>query len=331
MLRLMLKLLATSVATVILVFSVQAQDAKTMLEQDAARLAVLWDGSYDNANQVNEQERYKVPHEGWEVRRLKIFKKLDLPAFGPSVTYVEQYLGEPPTSVYRQRIYVHRADIANNRVVTDIYAFRGKDAEKALGAQKDPTKLKSFSPANMDKLPDGCAVFWKASGESFDGFQMSESCHYQPPGMNEKIKLSDHIILSPASLTTNTKMIRDDDSMMQGNGLGLPEVSYKARPFTCFLIVRNPDAKAGYDRYDDLPIHDQGGEFTLTTKHKDPLKINVRLLNLVSRAGNSRPTLMLLATEENKKFERLGAFGSADASRLAVTGPFGEANCTLAK
>ena len=322
---------AFTFAAALAITSATAQDAKTMLDQDAARLAVLWDGSYDNANQVNEQERYKVPQEGWEARRLKIFKKVEVPAFGPNVTYVEQYLGEPPTSVYRQRIYVHRADLANNRVITDIYAFRGKDADKALGAHKDPSKLKNFSAANMDKLPDGCAIFWKAFGESFDGVQVADSCHYQPPGMNEKIKLSDHIILSPLSLTTNSKMIRDDGSVMQGNGQGLPEVAYKARPFSCFMIVRNPDAKPGYDRYDDVPIHDQGGEFTITTKHKEPLKINVKLLNLVSRAGNSRPTLMLMAAEENKKFERLSAFGSADASRLAISGPFGEANCTLVK
>jgi hypothetical protein len=308
-----------------------AQDAKTMLEQDAGRLALMWDGAYDNANQINEQERYKIPEAGWESRRHKVFKRVDLPAFGPNVTYVEQYLGEPPTSVYRQRIYVHRADPVNNRIITDIYAFKGKDAEKALGAHKDPAKLKGFSPANMDKLPDGCAVFWKASGDSFDGVQTAETCHYTPPGMGEKIRLSDRILLTPGALVTNTKMMRDDGSMMQGNPLGLPEVSYKARQFTCFMIIRNPDAKNGYDRVNDLAIHDQGGEFTITTAHKEPMKIRVWMLNLIPRAGGSRPTLMLYTEEENKKFERLGAFGSPDASRLAATAGFGETNCTLAK
>ena len=234
-----------AVVVVLLAAPALAQEAKTMFDQDAARLAVMWGGAYDNANQTNEQERLKIPEAAWEARRLKIFKKVDAPAFGPHVTYVEQYLGEPPTSVYRQRIYVHRADAANSRIVTDIYAFRGKDAEKVLGAHKDASKLKGFSPANMDKLPDGCAVFWKAVGDSFEGVQYAESCHYMPAGMSEKIRLSDRIVLSPAALSTQTKMMREDGSMMQGNPQGLPEVSYKARAFSCFLIVRNPDQPNG--------------------------------------------------------------------------------------
>jgi hypothetical protein len=308
-----------------------AQDFKTMLEQDAGRLALMWDGGYDNSNQVNEQERYKVPEAAWESRRHKIFKKVDLPAFGPNVTYVEQYMGEPPTSVYRQRIYVHRADPANGRIITDIYSFRGKDAEKVVSAHKDPSKLKGFSPANMDKLPDGCAVFWRASGEGFVGNQYADQCRYTPPGMNENIRLSDQIVLTPTSLVTNTKMTRDDGSVMVGNPMNLPETSYRSRPFTCFMIIRNADAPNGYERYNDLVLHDQGGEFVIKTKHKEPLEIKVWMLNLIPRAGGSRPTLMLYADEENKKFERVGAFGSADATRLAVVAPFGEANCTLVK
>jgi hypothetical protein len=327
----MRNLISTVVVAVLAATPLRAQDARTILDQDAARLATLWDGAYDNANQVNEQERAKIPEAGWEGRRHKIFKKVDLPAFGPNVTYVEQYLGEPPTSVYRQRIYAHRADPANNRIITDIYAFKGKDAEKALGAHKDSSKLKGFSPVNMEKLPDGCAVFWRATAEGFNGYQYAESCRYTPPGMSENIRLADHIILTPTSLSTHTKMTRDDGSVMQGNPLELPEISYKSRPFSCFLIVRNSDQPGGYERYNDLAIHDQGGEFTVTTKHKEPMTINVWMLNLVTRSAGARPTLMLFAKDEGGKFERMGAFGSADASRLAVTASWGEANCTLVK
>jgi hypothetical protein len=174
-------------------------------------------------------------------------------------------------------------------------------------------------------------VFWKSAGDSFEGVQNAETCHYMPPGMSEKIRLSDRIVLSPAAMTTNTKMMRKDGSLVQGNPLNLPEVSYKARAFSCFLIVRNPDQPNGYERYNDLALNDQGGEVTITTKHKEPLKINVWMLNLATRVAGARPTLMMYAKEENTKFERVGAFGSADASRLAVVAGFGEANCTLAK
>lgn len=46
----------------------------------------MWDGAYDNANQTNEQERFKISEKCWEARRLKLFKHVDLPAFGDNVT-----------------------------------------------------------------------------------------------------------------------------------------------------------------------------------------------------------------------------------------------------
>jgi hypothetical protein len=33
----------------------------------------------------------------------------------------------------------------------------------------------------MDKPPDACGIFWRAIGDSFDGYQYADQCRYTPP------------------------------------------------------------------------------------------------------------------------------------------------------
>jgi len=75
-----------------------------VLQRTADDLANMWQGAFDIANQVNFQERFNLPEEGWVARQHKIFARVDLPAFGPYVTYVEQYQGTPPDQLFRQRL-----------------------------------------------------------------------------------------------------------------------------------------------------------------------------------------------------------------------------------
>lgn len=118
----------------------------------------MWDGAFDTANQVNFQERFNQPEEGWVARHHKIFKRVDVPAFGNYVAYFEQYAGDPPDVLVRQRLYVHSVDVDAQQVITQIYAFQGDDADKVVGAHEDPVALAQFAPGMMDKLPDGCAI-----------------------------------------------------------------------------------------------------------------------------------------------------------------------------
>ncbi|MDX2222501.1 MAG: CpcT/CpeT family chromophore lyase [Rhodospirillaceae bacterium] len=324
-------LLVASLAVKALPGSTLAQSPAALAEGDAARLASMWDGHYDNANLVSLQDRGAVPEKGWEVRRLKIFKRVDLPAFGKHVTYVEQYQGEPPTSLFRQRIYAHRADAATGEIVTDIYSFRGDEAEIVVGADNDPSKLAGFTPATMDKIPDACAIRWQVHGDGFVGVQDPAQCRYTPVGFTEPVRVGDRIVLTPTMMTTTTRITRDDGALASGNELGLPDQSFKGRTFTCFVIAGNPAIERGYERFDNLFIHDQGGEFNVTTTHTPPKEFRVWMLNLFSRSATGRSTLMLFVEGVNGGLERTGAFAATDAPRIAVSAPGIEANCTAAK
>lgn len=327
----MIRIPILALGMALLVSPVWAQRATQadILNRQAEDLANMWDGAFDTANQVNFQERFGLPEEGWIARHHKIFKRVDLPAFGPTVTYVEQYAGDPPEpALVRQRLYVHSVDTEAQQIITDIYAFRGDDAEKVVGAHEDASKLEGFSPNNMDKLPDGCAIRWAQRGDTFVGTQTPDDCLYTPEGFGQQVRLRDTITLSAEAMTTETEILAEDNSILMANDLGVPEVARKARHFTCMILAQNPNLDARIERYAGIKTHDQGGVFELSTQHNPPKDLHVRLLKIIPPAGPSRHTLIMQLTESNDLFPTAMAFVAPDAPRVAISIAGIEANCT---
>lgn len=324
----MIRFLFLACVAAVAPFSAQAQIATPadILNRQAEDLANMWDGAFNTANQFNFQERFNLPEEGWVAHHHKIFKRVDLPAFGPTVTYVEQYAGDPPDTLVRQRLYVH--SIEAGALKTDIYAFRGDDAESVVDAHEDPSKLAGFTPSNMDKLPDGCAVRWKARGDVFIGTQSPDDCLYTPEGFGMKVRLRDTITLTADAMVTETEILAEDSSVLMANELGVAEVARKARPFTCMVIAQNPDMEERIERFDGIKIHDQGGIFEVSTQHNPPKDLHVCLLKIIPPAGPSRHTLIMQLSEKNDLFPTAMAFVAADAPRVAVNIVGIEANCT---
>jgi hypothetical protein len=215
--------LGITLAVSVTLSSAEAQRATPadILNRQAEDLANMWDGAFDTANQVNFQERFSQPAEGWVARHHKIFKRVDLPAFGSTVTYVEHYAGDPPGQLVRQRLYVHSVDTDAQQVITDIYAFRGDDVAKVVGAHQNPSKLSGLTPAKMDKLPGGCAIRWQSRGDVFVGTQAPEDCLYTPEGFGQQVRLRDTITLTAEAMTTETEILAEDNSVLMANDLGV--------------------------------------------------------------------------------------------------------------
>jgi hypothetical protein len=302
-------------------------DARAALVRDAERLTALWSGWYDTANQVRYQERFDFPEAQWVSRQLKIYAPVELPAFGPYVTYVEQLQGSPPDTVFRQRLYVHSIDETRGQVVTDIWAFTDEDAKRVAGAHEDPGKLAGISPDAMTKLPDGCEIFWERRGQTFLGIQYAERCLYEPPGFSRPMRLADLITLDKTAMTTRTELFDSDGNRIMGNEAGVAEVSRKARRFDCDLFALNPDVEGGVERYPGIESYDQGGEFTVSTRHDPPKEILVRLLNISPPAGSSRDSFFLEVREENGLIPTTRAFVAPDATRVAVSSSGVEVSC----
>jgi len=326
----MRRFFVASIAILSIALPVDAQtrpDARAALVRDAERLTALWSGWYDNANQVRYQERFAPSEAQWVSRQLSIYAPVELPDFGPYVTYVEQLKGSPPNAVFRQRLYAHSIDETRGQVVTDIWTFTEEDAERVAGAHEDPGKLAGITPAAMTELPDGCEIFWERRGETFLGIQYAERCLYEPPGVGRQLRLADLITLDTTAMTTRTELFDPDSNQVIGNETGVAQVSRRARHFECDVFALNPRIEGGVERFPGIEIYDQGGEFTVSTRHDPPKEIFVRLLNISPPAGSSRDSLYIEVRERNGLFPTTRAFVAPDAPRIAVSTSGVEVSC----
>jgi len=81
-------------------------DQNAVLDRDFQTFLEWFPGVYDNQEQVYFEEQLGVPEDERHERIHHTFAPVNLPAFGDHVFYVQQYLDDDPTKIYRQRIYV---------------------------------------------------------------------------------------------------------------------------------------------------------------------------------------------------------------------------------
>jgi hypothetical protein len=290
--------------------------SRAALDRDLARLADMFDGEFDNYAYARAQIDAEVPVDGLEGRRLKTFTRVDLPAFGPYASYVQQYLGDPPSAVYRQRIYRHSADYTTGELVTDIFAFRSKaEAERALDAGKSPAKLAGFTPQNMDAVPRGCEVRWQRVGDHFLGKQDPATCRYIPSGSSftRPVRLADTIYLSETALITTTQFFDDKGVMVFGNKLGLADVGYRAQRFACRVSAAASEA--------ELSLNDQGGQATIPRPNGAAGSLTVLLARDTPEAGTDRHLrLALWHDDDTNTVVSSAALSSTDAIAINAHG-----------
>ena len=127
-----------------------------------------WTGDYNNDAQIEFLKKDGVPiwQEGQTENETgqtfggflpvhSYYRKVDMPAFGDRVLYLEELTFKK--NPYRQRIYtiIHDAEADKTRV--KLWYF--KDREKYLGAWNDLSMIKDLTPEDMSPLPDNCDLY----------------------------------------------------------------------------------------------------------------------------------------------------------------------------
>jgi CpeT/CpcT family (DUF1001) len=150
------------------------------LERDFVRFLALWDGSYDNRRQTRPEATQGKPAN--EALRVEM-RRVELPAFGQHVIYVEWQSLDDATKVVRQRIYVPRIDESERTLRVGLYiwpADRAEFIERTRGAHLDPTRLIGVTPADMVDLGD-CDLRFRRRGPVFEGAMRRGACSFLAP------------------------------------------------------------------------------------------------------------------------------------------------------
>lgn len=126
-----------------------------------------WSGDYNNDAQLEQLQKqgkpiWRAPENeddekqrfGGHIEVTSHYKKVDLPAFGENVLYVEETKHGDPSNMFRQRIYTLWQDEETGNVKLKLWYF--KDREKYVGAWNDLDKIANLTPDEFSPLPDNC-------------------------------------------------------------------------------------------------------------------------------------------------------------------------------
>lgn len=206
------RLLVLATLAVFTPMAVAGPDHSELLERDFAYFLTLWGGGYDNREQVERP----VSKEDLVPLTLHM-QRVDLPAFGEHVFYVEWQSLDEPSNVFRQRLYSLRIDREEQVLRLELYiwpAERPEFVERTRGAHRDPARLASVTPEDMVDIGD-CDVRFHRKGQGFEGAMRRGSCAFDAPD-GTPIYSWTQMRIAPDSFEYLDGWFHHDESLYQG-------------------------------------------------------------------------------------------------------------------
>ncbi len=309
--------------SVLVVMPVKA-DPNAVLDRDFKTFLEWFPGVYDNQEQVYFQESLGVPEDLRHERIHHTFAPVDLPAFGEHVFYVQQYLDDEPSKIYRQRIYSFTADYDEAAIRLKIYT--PNNVEALVDAHLDPSKLDGLTPDDARHMP-GCDVFWRKRAAEFDGQMKEGACNFMSQRSGKRIIIDDDLILSRDQLWISDRAEDEDGNYVFGNKAGVPHKNIKARRFECWMAALKRNGEE-WTFESGVEIWDQGGTATLVTEEDDPQTVRIKLRNVRWPTGRNRDSFVLYAYRGDSQRAESYVWADPAAERLALNLRWLQASCT---
>ena len=163
--------------------------AQSPLEQDLAQIMAWWPGAYNNDRQVAEvEERMGEENFTGEVWRIdgsgmggylnvtSHYIRLDAPAIGDHVLYVEEYRDGQPDETYRQRVYTLSIDEEEQAIRVNLANFT--DREKYIGAYRDISVLDGITADDIAPFPEVCDLIVQQRGNHYHMAMRTNACAF---------------------------------------------------------------------------------------------------------------------------------------------------------
>jgi len=288
-------------AVAALALPLQAAQPDDQNARDLLRLSGWFEGVFDNQEQVwfETEGRAKVPETERHERVHAMHRRVDLPAFGAQVFYVEEYLDDDPEKVFRQRLVTFES--AREQGIRMRLWFL-KDAKFARGAQAEPARLAALTPSAASTLPE-CDVFWRAEADQYVGRMRDKACVF---GKDAGRRYSQHDLILSA-----TKYWRIDrtfnlasGALMVGNPSGVPHKMNRAKVFACDVSFYGTNYLQGPGPDDQKflaqGLHSQGGTLRYLRK-ADGKSYVLRLRDKEYPYYEKRADFMFLSVREGDK------------------------------
>ncbi len=317
-----------SVLTTALAFTgpVDAQERRyTLMERELEYLMEIFPGDFDNREQLQllsnvGQTEYKATG---VVRVHGQISRVDLPAFGEYVLYVEEYRDNDPSNTFRQRLYELSADEEEKAIRIKLHFFR--DGKKYLGAHDNPSLLDGLTRDDTTVL-DGCDVFLRRDVDALAGSMKHKICVF---GEGDERRYSDYQLrVSEDSYWFRDRIqYYDTDETLDEFGPFTWHQLERARWFRCMIDFPYEDGGRSINTVDYVRIHDQGGTYPF--EYRDGRDMVFTFRNNWSY-GMQRETLVIVIQEGDETGPTLVyAWGQPGADRIGVNPGWIRLQCDL--
>lgn len=323
-----MRILALSIFNAALLYAsvADAQDRTyTLVERELEYLMEIWPGDHDNREQLqfdSDVGKKSLETDG-HLRVHGQISRVDLPAFGEHVLYVEEYKNNDPSSIFRQRLYEVSADEDEKAVRIKLHFF--KDGTKYLGAHDDSTKLAGLTRDDTAVL-DGCDVFLRREVNALVGSMKTKECVF---GEGDSKRYSDYQL----RVTETGYWFRDrilsyaTDEQIEGVADFSWHQLERARWFRCMIDFPYEDEGRPINTVEYVRIHDQGGTHSFT--YRDGREMVFTFRNNWSY-GMQRETLVIVVQDVDEKGPTLVyGWGQPGSDRIGINPGWIRLQCDL--
>lgn len=166
----------------------------TTPEEQLAEIMKFWPGKYNNDKQIAAAKAAgeavwqldDTGKDGW-LQIESHYIKIENPAIGENVLYVEEYRDHQPDSIYRQRIYTLDID-STQTIRVKMWPF--KDKKKFVGAWKNPQMLDSLTVEEISAYPAICDLIVQKEGDAYNMNMNGNDCAFGNSVFNYQVKLT---------------------------------------------------------------------------------------------------------------------------------------------
>ncbi len=304
---------------------VAAPAAAGSLEYDLEVMMDWFTGEFDNHQQHVDQIESENPPEQVHEWIHSIFHPVELPVFGDTVFYVEQYIDGDPSKIYRNRIYSFSINEEVGAIQLTIYSF--KDHQAVIGAHKDESKLADLSMEDVRTLP-GCEVYWKKQADNFLGWMPDGACRVPSRRLGKTIIIDDDLVLTKTEIWIGDRAEDEDGNYVFGNKEGIPHKLQRSHDFACWAAVKDADSDEWSTSARGLTLHDQGGWAEITTNEAEPRTLRLELEQRVYSGERRVEVLKIAVYGEDKKKSLAYSWADPDSTNIGMNLRWVQAGCT---
>ena len=193
---------AFAAALLWLASSATAADAPPALD----RIVDWLDGHYSNEAQIAAGEL-----DAEDNLLFPVFKKVDVPAFGNHVVYLQWPIGGPDGRLQRQRLWTFHEDAETGATQMNFFTLREPD--RWLDAHIDPVKVRDMTPEDTIGYPETC-LLPVAFADTTITTSIPPTCQIISQATRTTMTLQATITITPNQITYQEAAARPDGSIV---------------------------------------------------------------------------------------------------------------------